>query len=1581
MIDNIVQIRGAHDICSIAYSASNVLVISSSVKFTGNIVDMASEGTVSITGNIVLPRLSPNTIPFIDASGKLANTSVTPTELAMLRGIAGPIQSQLDAHSFGNAVISGATSNFITSNMAPNVVVITDSEGKVYPSAVTTTELQYLRGVSGNIQSQLDSKQTHLNYFVTGNLAPLNVVVTDSSGKLSNSSVSTTSLGFIGNLTGDAQFQLDAKAPAITGAASTVTSLDLSANALLITNSSGKIAASGVSSAKASYLSDVTSSIQTQLDAKQTTLTGAASTVTSANLPAGIVLISSAGGKIAASGTLATNLGSLAGVTTNIQDQLDAKQAIVTGAASSIVTSDLGRDMVLVSDAGGKVTTGGATRVETAYLASVTGPIQTQLDGKEDLLTGAASSVTRINLNPFSVPVTDAFGKFQNSGVSVDDLVDVVGARGNLQLQIDGKQSVITGAATLILDNDLAPNVVMITNASGKAYNSLVSVNELWTLSGIRTNIQTALDSTQGTITGAASSITASNLPVEKVLVSDANGKVSNSSVTASEVSFVVGLRSAAQTQIDAKQAIITGAASSITSADLSPGLVAVSSGSGKLIASDVTSAELALLSGGGTNSLSSLAANVTGLQSNAAAQQSGLVLLQGNVAAAQSGIVNLQTRSTNLEANVTTTQTGITTLQTRSTNLEANVTTTQNGITALQTRSSNLESNVSATQTGITALQTRSTNLEANVALTQNGIVNLQTRSTNLESNVALTQNGIGLLQTRSTNLESNVALTQNGITALQTRSTNLESNVALTQNGIGALQTRSTNLESNVALTQNGIGALQTRSTNLEANVAISQNGIVTLQTRSTNLESNVAISQNGILALQTRSTNLEANVSTAQTGIVNLQTRSTSLESNVSVLQGNSITTASQVTALQSGLAGKQATLTGGITSFQSSNLRANIVVVSDASGKMANSVVSTAELACLTGATSNIQLQINNLTLGGITGGASTVATVDLSPDIVVISNDLGKIVASPVTAIELSRLRGVSGNVETSLTNLTANTTAAQTGILNLQTRSTNLEANVATAQTGILALQANVATAQTGITALQTRSTNLEANVATAQTGITALQTRSTNLESNVAAAQTGILALQANVATAQTGITALQTRSTNLESNVATTQTGITALQTRSTNLEANVATAQTGITALQTRSTNLEANVATAQTGITALQTRSTNLEANVATAQTGILALQANVSTAQTGITALQTRSTNLESNVAITQTGITALQTRSTNLEANVSATQTGITALQTRSTNLEANVSATQTGITALQTRSTNLEANVSATQTGITALQTRSTNLEANVSAAQTQIATKQNLITGSTDLTAGTLTIGSSSSTAMTGQYVYLARSADGGALTGSSAVTPLGIGISAVNGSIQAAQFVAVSDARIKKNAALENTMKLAECVYALPVKTWRYVDDVAKGSRERLGFIAQDVRNAGRIGEYAVSTHSDFLPTIYERGSVGIDGRVALQKPHGFCVGDRVRYFTLSESLEARVTRIVSNTEFYMDGSPGLDRVTEIFVYGPFASDVLSIDYDAIVAGLVATVQDQNRRLRALESRLIPGAEREM
>lgn len=57
----------------------------------------------------------------------------------------------------------------------------------------------------------------------------------------------------------------------ITGAASTITSNNLSANRALISNSNGKVEASGISSTKLGYLTDVTGNIQAQLNKKVST--------------------------------------------------------------------------------------------------------------------------------------------------------------------------------------------------------------------------------------------------------------------------------------------------------------------------------------------------------------------------------------------------------------------------------------------------------------------------------------------------------------------------------------------------------------------------------------------------------------------------------------------------------------------------------------------------------------------------------------------------------------------------------------------------------------------------------------------------------------------------------------------------------------------------------------------------------------------------------------------------------------------------------------------------------------------------------------------------------------------------------------------------------------------------------------------------------------------------------------------------------------------------------------------------------------------------------------------------------------
>ena len=61
---------------------------------------------------------------------------------------------------------------------------------------------------------------------------------------------------------------LDGKQPTIIGAATTITSSDLTTGRVLISNSSGKVAVSSITSTKLGYLSDVTSNIQVQINNK-----------------------------------------------------------------------------------------------------------------------------------------------------------------------------------------------------------------------------------------------------------------------------------------------------------------------------------------------------------------------------------------------------------------------------------------------------------------------------------------------------------------------------------------------------------------------------------------------------------------------------------------------------------------------------------------------------------------------------------------------------------------------------------------------------------------------------------------------------------------------------------------------------------------------------------------------------------------------------------------------------------------------------------------------------------------------------------------------------------------------------------------------------------------------------------------------------------------------------------------------------------------------------------------------------------------------------------------------------------------
>lgn len=188
-----------------------------------------------------------------------------------------------------------------------------------------------------------------------------------------------------------------------------ITNAKISASAAIDVS---KIGAGAVSSTEFGYLDGVTSAIQTQIDSKQATITGAATTITSSDLTASRALASNASGKVAVSTVTSTELGYVSGVTSAIQTQLDAKQATITGSATTIDTESLTASRAVISNASQKIAVSTTTDTELGYLSGVTSAVQTQLDAKlvkaNNLSDLTSTSTARTNLGLGTIATQNA---------------------------------------------------------------------------------------------------------------------------------------------------------------------------------------------------------------------------------------------------------------------------------------------------------------------------------------------------------------------------------------------------------------------------------------------------------------------------------------------------------------------------------------------------------------------------------------------------------------------------------------------------------------------------------------------------------------------------------------------------------------------------------------------------------------------------------------------------------------------------------------------------------------------------------------------------------------------------------------------------------------------------------------------------------------------------------------------------------------------------------------------------------------------------------------------------------------------
>lgn len=183
-----------------------------------------------------------------------------------------------------------------------------------------------------------------------------------------------------------------------------------------------------------------------------------------------------------------------------------------------------------------------------------------------------------------------------------------------------------------------------------------------------------------------------------------------------------------------------------------------------------------------------------------------------------------------------------------------------------------------------------------------------------------------------------------------------------------------------------------------------------------------------------------------------------------------------------------------------------------------------------------------------------------------------------------------------------------------------------------------------------------------------------------------------------------------------------------------------------------------------------------------------------------------------------------------------------------------------------------------------------------------------------------------------------------------------------------------IQATEFNAVSDARIKNIQYRIDTAEALDKINQLQVTQYTYKDWLQKGTAPKTGFIAQEVE---KILPSAVNQTANYIPNIMQipyafcvdtlKNTISIN----LEKPISLKKGDKIRLYNRATAVESEVNIIDAyNFECTI---PNQLQTDDLFVYGTEVSDFRSVDYDQLHTLSVGAIQQLSKENKALEVRI--------